>query len=133
MTADRWRAYFIRHPSSATGFEWRWPNFRFEELECRDGTGLLLVPVALDHLQALRNRIGGPIIVHSAYRSIAYNKVVGGADGSYHLSGLAFDISSPVVSLPRLRAAAIEGGFTGIGKYRTFVHVDLGPRRHWEG
>ncbi len=26
---------------------------------------------------------------------------------------------------------ALSNGFTGIGRYSSFVHVDIGPRREW--
>ena len=45
---------------------WRWPNFSPAEIVCR-GTGRLLVnEPALDKLQALRDRLGKPLIVRSA-------------------------------------------------------------------
>lgn len=127
------RGFFLRHPSSAAGFDWRWPNFTFEELECRDGTGLLLVPGALDVLQGFRAHLSRPIIVNSAYRSIGYNKSVGGAANSYHLSGIAWDISVNGIPTVELAKIASAFGFGGIGIYKTFIHVDVGPRRSWLG
>jgi hypothetical protein len=48
---------------------WRWPYFSPAEIACR-GTGKLLInEPALDKLQALRDRLGKPLIVRSAYRS----------------------------------------------------------------
>lgn len=112
---------------------WRWPNFTWAELQSKDGGGLLLDTFALDRLQALRNRIGGPIIVTSAYRSFVHNRRIGSTDTSLHPQGRAFDIRSPVRSLDQLAADAVIVGFTGIGMYGTFVHVDDGPRREWRG
>ena len=61
---------------------WRWPNFSPAEIACR-GTGRLLVnESALDRLQALRDRLGKPLIVRSAYRSPEHNRAVGGATRS---------------------------------------------------
>lgn len=58
---------------------WRWSNFSPAEIACR-GTGKLLVnEPALDKLQALRDRLGKPLIVRSAYRSLEQNRAVGGA------------------------------------------------------
>ena len=48
---------------------------------------------ALDKLQALRDRLGKPLIVRSAYRSPEHNRAVGGATRSKHLDGAAFDIA----------------------------------------
>jgi len=72
---------------------WRWPNFSPAEIACR-GTGKLLVnEAALDKLQALRLRLGKPLIVLSAYRSPEHNRAVGGARASKHMQGIAFDIA----------------------------------------
>jgi len=58
---------------------WRWINFSPAEISCR-GTGKLLInEPALDNLQALRDRLGKPLIVRSAYRSPEHNRAVGGA------------------------------------------------------
>jgi len=112
---------------------WRWPNFSPAEIACR-GTGKLLInEPALDKLQALRDRLGKPLIVRSAYRSPEHNRAVGGAKRSRHLVGAAFDIAmenrDPVV----FEAAAREVGFLGFGFYPRsgFIHVDLGPERKW--
>ena len=76
-------------PASA----WRWPNFSTAEIACR-GTGKMLVDEpALDKLKALRDRLGKPLIVRSAYRSPEHNRAVGGATRSKHLDGAAFDIA----------------------------------------
>ena len=59
---------------------WRWLNFSPAEIACR-GTGKLLVDEpALDRLQALRDRLGKPLIVRSAYRSSEHNRAVGAAE-----------------------------------------------------
>lgn len=101
---------------------WRWPNFSPAEIACR-GTGKLLINApALDKLQALRGRLGKPLIVRSAYRSPEHNRAVGGAKRSKHMDGAAFDI-----------AMAWEIEFLGFGFYPRsgFIHVDLGPARQW--
>jgi len=58
------------------------------------GTGKLLIhaPV-LDKLQALRDQLGKPLIVHSAHRSPEHNRAVGGASRSKHPENAAFDIA----------------------------------------
>jgi hypothetical protein len=59
----------FRHFRDVPDSLWRWPNFSPAEIACR-GTGQLkLHPEALDKLQALRDRLGKPLIVRSAYRS----------------------------------------------------------------
>ena len=72
---------------------WCWANFLPAEIACR-GTGNLLVnEAALDKLQALRDRLGKPLIIRSAYRSPEHNRIVGGAKASKHMEGIAFDIA----------------------------------------
>ena len=72
---------------------WRWKNFSPAEIACR-GTGQLkLHPEALDKLQALRDRLGKPLIIRSAYRSPEHNRNVGSAPRSKHVDGTAFDIA----------------------------------------
>ena len=112
---------------------WRWANFSPAEIACR-GTGKLLInEPALDKLQALRDRLGKPLILRSAYRSPEHNRAVKGATKSKHMDGAAFDIAmsnhDPVV----FEAAARAVGFLGIGFYPRsgFIHVDLGPAREW--
>ncbi len=112
---------------------WRWTNFSPAEIACR-GTGKLLINApALDKLQALRDRLGKPLIVRSAYRSPEHNRAVGGAGRSKHLDGAAFDISMANHDPAVFEAAAREVGFLGFGFYPRsgFIHVDLGPARQW--
>lgn len=106
---------------------WRWPNFSAYELRCR-GTGrLVIVPEALDKLQALRTILGKPMPVNSAYRSSSYNLLVGGASNSYHLVALAWDINTAKLDPEELIRLAKICGFRGFGRYpkQDFVHIDL--------
>jgi hypothetical protein len=124
---------FHRHWRDAPQSNWRWPNFSPAEIACR-GTGKLLVnEPALDRLQALRDRLGKPLIVRSAYRSPEHNNAVGGATRSKHLDGAAFDIAMANHDPVAFEAAAREVGFLGFGFYPRsgFMHIDLGPSRQW--
>ena len=107
---------------------WRWKNFSPAEIACR-GTGKLLVhEAALDRLQALREKLGKPFIIRSAYRSPEHNRAVGGAKRSKHMEGTAFDIA---MSNHNPAAFARGGGLLGFSFYprSDFVHIDLGPKR----
>ena len=94
---------------------------------------MLINETTLKILQALRDRLGKPLIVRSAYRSPEHNRAVGGATRSKHMAGAAFDIAmsnhDPVV----FEAAAREAGFLGFGYYPRsgFIHVDLRHARQW--
>lgn len=122
---------FHRHWRDVPTGTWRWSNFSPAEIACR-GTGKLLInEPALDKLQALRDRLGKPLIVRSAYRSPEHNRVVGGATRSKHMDGAAFDIAMANHDPVAFEAAAREVGFLGFGFYPRsgFIHVDLGPAR----
>ena len=112
---------------------WRWANFSPEEIACRGDGTIRIDEAALDKLQALRDRLGVPLIVHSAYRSPDYNRQVGGAEHSMHLQGAAFDISMANHDPENFEAAARAVGFTGFGYYprQNFIHIDIGRARHW--
>ena len=121
------------HFSDVPERDWRWPNFSPDEIACR-GTGQIkLHPEALDKLQALRDRLGKPLIIRSAYRSPEHNRAVGGAPASKHMDGTAFDIAMANHDPVAFEAAAREVGFLGFGYYPRsgFMHIDLGPARQW--
>ena len=71
-----------RHWRDVPENAWRWPNFSPAEIACRGSGTLLVNEPALDKLQALRDRLGKPLIVRSAYRSLEHNRAVGGATRS---------------------------------------------------
>jgi zinc D-Ala-D-Ala carboxypeptidase len=130
MTPD---ARLYTHHRDVPQSDWRWPSFTPAEMACR-GTGrLLVVPRAMDALQALRDRLGKPLIVRSAYRSPEHNRAVGGAERSLHMQGIAFDIAMTNHDPHSFEQAARAVGFRGIGTYprSDFMHVDLGPARQW--
>ena len=123
----------FRHFRDVPDSLWRWRNFSPAEIACR-GTGQIkLHPEALDKLQALRDRLGKPLIVRSAYRSPEHNRNIGGAPRSKHMDGTAFDISMSNHDPVAFEAAARAAGFLGFGFYPRsgFIHIDLGPARVW--
>lgn len=119
-------------------FKARWPDFSPREIATRgtaaNGAGSVSINFeAMDKLQALRSRLGSPLIVNSAYRTPAHNAAVDGAPGSKHLTAEAFDISMSNHNPQEFEAAAREVGFRGFGFYprSNFMHVDIGPARSW--
>jgi len=122
-------SHFRDVPESA----WRWPSFSPTEIACR-GTGAIKINTdAMDKLQSLRNRLGKPLIVRSAYRSPRHNRAVGGAKASKHMDGIAFDIAMSNHNPAAFTEAARAVGFLGFGTYPRsgFMHIDLGPARSW--
>jgi zinc D-Ala-D-Ala carboxypeptidase len=124
---------FYAHWCEVPAAAWRRPSFSPAEIAWR-GTGqLLLNEAALEKLQALRDRLGKPLIVRSAYRSPEHNLAVGGAKASKHMEGIAFDIAMANHDPEVFEAAARAIGFRGFGFYPRsgFMHIDLGPARSW--
>lgn len=110
----------------------RWPNFSEAELACRHCGEIEIWPEFLDRLQALRNAVGKPLYILSGHRCAIHNAHIGGAPLSQHLS-LAVDVSLYGHNRFLLAAQAKAHSFTGFGYYATFLHLDLGPSRHWYG
>ena len=81
--------------------------------------------------------IANHLTLNSGYRNPVYNEAVGGVKASQHLSGKAADLtwngfrgrSSEVDEFVSLARTI---GFTGIGYYNSFVHVDVGRERYWD-
>ena len=94
----------------------------------------------LDLLATLANRVQAkdPFQVICGYRSPKTNAMLhettsGVASNSLHLKGMAIDIRLSDVDLSRLQKAAmsLKGGGVGYYPASDFVHVDVGPVRHW--
>jgi len=111
-------------------------NFAKSEFDCKCGCEMPKhvennIKELADNLQVVRDMLGGPIRINSAYRCEAHNKDIGGTQFSQHIKGNAADIvikdlrpEQVVVALDRM----IEAGFIkqgGIGAYQTFTHYDI--------
>ena len=124
------------------------PHFKLSEVSCcLGGNEYVPYPVEqwrdrLSHLlsvaEAARAHFG-PLIVNSAYRTPEHNRSIGGKPRSQHKEGRALDLTLPGRGTPdgKARIAELHDWFVahadelmlgGIGKYRTFVHVDIRPR-----
>jgi uncharacterized protein YcbK (DUF882 family) len=79
----------------------------------------------------------GQIQIISGYRSLAYNEFLRKqgrkvSKNSLHIRGLAIDFSIEGVSNNELSHIARSFSAGGVGKYRNFVHIDVGRLRYWE-
>ena len=92
---------------------------------------------ALERVEALGEALQTKLTITSGYRHQIYNQYlrntgVGAAISSQHINGKALDV---VMGRGRFREKFIQmarvHGFKGIGRYNTFVHIDLGPSRTW--
>lgn len=99
------------------------------EFECThpDHHHVLVDSTLVEKLQKLRDRLGISIIITSPYRCEKRNKQVGGAKNSYHMKGLAVDISmnNQILDVETIASLAKKIGFTGIGLYDNFIHLDV--------
>ena len=87
------------------------------------------------NLIAMSKQLGYVLQVTSGYRSPAYNKKVGGVSKSQHMLGNAVDILQPGMNNAQRQEfiqAAIDNGFSGIGIYNSFTHLDIrGSKVAW--
>ena len=111
-------------------------NFKVKEFACKDGSGeILICSVNVDRLQAFRDKIGKPIHINSGYRTPSYNssKDVRGAYESLHTYGYATDFYVDGMSPASVYSSLQASHKGGLGKYKTFTHMDSGRRRRWIG
>lgn len=86
-------------------------------------------PELLHMLEVARSFYDTPMIINSAYRSVAHEKAHGRAGTSSHCSGKAVDIHCLRPERCRMLAALFRAGFRRIGIYPTFIHVDVDLRK----
>jgi zinc D-Ala-D-Ala carboxypeptidase len=107
-------------------------NFTLGELASKDGANIVLLhPALIIALQTIRDHVGKPIRVNSAFRSPAHNKAIGGASNSLHTLGLAADIVIDGMTPIEVASLASDIGLGGIKAYPTFTHIDVGRHRTW--
>lgn len=121
------------NPEAVPLDQWRWPNFTPYELRSKGDGKVMIDPASMDKLQALRDRVGKPLHLTSAYRSDAHNRRVGGKPHSEHLKARAYDIRIDGHHPAALERDARAVGFTGFGFYpkNGFLHIDTGRPRIW--
>jgi len=90
-----------------------------------------VAPIVWVKLIRMVNMTNIEYVVNSAHRNKKLNKEKGGARKSIHMSGYAIDIRVSVSKRSKTFVAAQYAGFTGIGVYSTFMHLDCGSRRMW--
>lgn len=94
----------------------------------------------LEHVNLVQKKLGSGREIHviSGFRSPEYNAMLvrsgrRAARNSLHVQGQAVDMQIPGIHPKRIRQAALELGYGGVGYYprSKFVHLDSGPFRHW--
>jgi hypothetical protein len=78
------------------------------------------------------DQTGTEVKINSAYRSPNYNKGRG-VSKSKHMTGQAIDVrvTGDYTKRAEFVVAASRAGFTGIGVYSSFIHLDIAGRRAW--
>lgn len=117
-------------------------NFDSNEFSCHDAVNKAYPQIWLktrlkplcELLEVIRAEVKVPITIISGYRTPEYNKKINGAEKSYHMLGIAADIAvrgMPAHDVHELILKLYNDGklplLGGIGRYKSFVHVDLRP------
>lgn len=114
-------------------------DFNRSEFACKCGCGYNFInPALVNMLQTIRDAMGEPITVNSGCRCEKHNKKVGGVDNSYHVQGMAADITcksgaSKLFSV--IKTLRADGrlpilSFCQYYQSKNFVHVDIGKPRN---
>jgi uncharacterized protein YcbK (DUF882 family) len=90
------------------------------------------------NLQVLRDEVKKPIKITSGFRDPSFNKKIGGATQSRHITGQAADLKIEGYT-PKQVAAIIEKLIAagkmkqgGLGIYSTWIHYDVrGTKARW--
>ena len=118
-------------------------NFSLHEFSCNDGTPVPkeLIPNVeklAKNLQVLRDHLGEPLRILSAYRTPEHNAKVGGKKNSFHMKAIAADISCRSKTPKQLHSiiekliAERKMNQGGLGLYPGFVHYDCrGTKSRW--
>jgi uncharacterized protein YcbK (DUF882 family) len=111
-------------------------HLTWSELACKDGTPYpdewrtnKAIELA-EIFEVIRKKCGSKSIkILSAFRTIEHNKSIGGARNSQHIQGRALDLQPPegytvdiFYNLIKELSGVVK--IRGIGKYKTFVHID---------
>lgn len=104
-------------------------------MACKCGCNVVKYdPKLLKKLEVVRAMLGGvPININSGYRCERHNKNVGGVPNSQHLKGKAADIRVNGNMEELYYFLDIVFKENGLGRYKTFFHVDTGPRKRFIG
>jgi hypothetical protein len=120
--------------------------FVVAEFDCRDGTPVpeasvpALKALVQGYLLPLR-KAGGPVHVNSGFRTLAYNRSIGGASMSIHVYNASWQHSPWAVAADHWQEGRSPGAVQawhdantrpdGMGYYSSFTHVDNRNRIGW--
>lgn len=112
------------------------PHFKRSEFSCRCGCGFAAADIELVAvLEDLREAFDAPVYIRSGCRCPAHNFAVAGSKKSYHMRGMAADITTG--ARPDEVYEYLAGKYKdcyGIGSYKTFTHIDVrSVATRWKG
>lgn len=98
-------------------------------------------PNVIDVMALIQHAAGAgrPLVILSGYRTPSTNEMLARSNpdvarNSYHLRGMAIDLTIPGAPTGNLWDLARSLGLGGVGYYpaQRFIHVDSGPVRYWQ-
>lgn len=109
-------------------------NFFRREYACQGthccGHSAPISIILVKKIQKLRQLLDVPLIIVSGFRCIIHNTEIGGVEDSEHTKGNAADIL--ITTDDMYQVAKTLNIFGGIGRYDTFIHLDIGKKRDWD-
>jgi len=125
------------------------PHLSWAELACRDGTiyppewRVARAEPLAEEFETIREIVGGPIQINSAYRTVEHNRKSKSKPTSQHVEGRALDLGVPAwLTILSFSGIVIEvarrpgSHLRGIGLYPGFIHIDTRPTiriARWRG
>jgi hypothetical protein len=102
------------------------PNFELGEyMSATKGQWGVMQVGVIDHLQAIRDAIGGPLTITSGYRNPAYNAGVGGVEYSRHQYGDSADLDASGWTVEDLGTVCEDEAADYVGLYEDgHTHCD---------
>lgn len=109
-------------------------NFTVKEFACNDGSDAVVIDIDLVKvLQKIRDYFGVPVTITSGYRTQSYNRRIGGASSSKHITGKAADIKikgvDPIAIAVYADQIMPNKGGVELGSYSAgddgYVHIDV--------
>ena len=113
-------------------------NFRVSEFSCHCGCGYNVISQrVIDMAQTIREALGVPVRINSGCRCEKNNAKAGGVKGSFHVKGLAADLScslGAVKMFETVKKLKEEGKrpdleYCILYKGKNFIHIDCGKKR----
>ena len=113
-------------------------NFAVHEFACKDGSRPVFISLSLvELLEAVRAHFGQPVHINSGYRTVSYNASLDNSSPkSQHCNGLAADLHVDGHTHQEVYnyACQLLGDHGGVGRYKTFTHVDTrSEKARWKG